>query len=190
MAQVSFRLTIDPGAVRNAAKRAVGPVMRSALERSGKEMVAEATRLMGADFDLNRPMERRRYPGSRRAGSALDYAITGSDTDLTLGFRVLGGDEVFSRILFMNYGTRRHPITAKGGWNLKGARLAVRSNPIKGVRGQSQSFTGMLAFPGTNQFAGRYVVVESVNHPGQKGTKFLQKARDKAARDLGGRRVA
>jgi hypothetical protein len=189
MAQVSFKLYIDEGAVRNSAKRAAGPVMRRVLEQAGKEMVDEANRLMASRFDLNRPYERRRHPGSRRAKDALDFEITGDVDRFVVGYRVLGGDEVFKRILGLNYGTPAHKIKPSGNWALKGAGLAVRSRPTRKQAAAGSGANGWLYFPVPE--GGPYKRATRVSHPGStKGTGFLEEARDKVARNIGGRRIA
>jgi hypothetical protein len=161
----------DPGTLQRTVKLRANSIIRNRLEQVGKEMVANANALMAGDFDLNRPYDRRRHPGSRRASTALDYAISGNEDRLVLGFRVLGGDEVFKRILGMNFGTGGgHEIYPSGAWPLKRSTRAV------------------LAWPGPD---GVYRPREgSVWHPGTAGTGFLEEARDVAADALKARIVA
>jgi len=189
--EVQFKTYINQGAVKQKFTRAVGPVLRRVLNDAGKEMVDTANKLMASDFDLNRPYERRRYPGSRRAGQALSYEITGNDERLTLGFRILGGDEVFKRVLGMNYGMggpRR--IVPNGNWSLKGASLAVRDAP---TRREGRYGLARLAFPFPYENS-PYKVFRSVHWKptgrASQGTGFLEEARDLAAYNLGGRIVA
>jgi hypothetical protein len=189
MAQVSFKLQIDPNAVRNSAKRAAGPVMRRMLEQAGEEMVRDANRLMAQRFDLNRPYERRRHPGSLRAKDALDYEITGDPDRFVVAFRVLGGQVVLNRIIALNKGTSGHSITPSGTWELKGARLAVRSSPTRRQASAGIGSGGWLYFPQPE--GGPYRRAREVWHPGsRKGTGFLEEARDRAVANIGGRRIA
>jgi hypothetical protein len=188
MPTVDFKVRIDAGAVRNSAIRAAGPIVRRELERTGEEMVKDANRSMETRFDLNRPYERRRHPGSRRAKDALDFEITGGGERFVLGFRVLGGDDVFSRILWLNFGTSPHEIRPSGRWQLRGARLAVRGNPTRRQAAAGGGSGGWLYFPVPE--GGPYKRATRVQHPGQRGTGFLEEARDRAARRLGGRKIA
>ena len=144
-------------------------------------MVEDATKLMQGDFNLERPYERRRYPGSRRATTALDFQIQeDGDGAFTLGFRVLGGEEVLKRIIFMNWGTREHEIKPSGAWELTGVRggISVRLGDRSGATGWQG---GRLAWVDEN---GAVVIRGSVWHPGQKSTGFLQDARDLAVENL------
>lgn len=162
----------DPGALQRAVKLKYNSIVRNRLEQVGKEMVVNANALMAGDFDLARPHDRRRHPGSRRASTALDFAISENSGRLVLGFRVLGGDEVFNRILIMNYGSVEHDIYPSGAWSLKRTDKEV------------------LAWPE----GGRYRVVGFVagdhKHPGTLGTGFLEEALEVAADALRARIVA
>jgi hypothetical protein len=163
------------GAVSNgntlqfAAKRAAAPPVRRRMEQVGN-----ANSLMAADFDLARPNERRRHPGSRRAATALDYAVTGNVDRLELGFRVLGGDVVFRRILGMNFGTPAHRIYPSGAWGLSGVG---EWNRMIGSGRVTRTRQPMLAW--TEE--GTSVVVPEADHPGTSGSGFLEEARDVAA---------
>ena len=178
------KIFIEPNALQFAAKRIIGPTIKRELTRSGKEMVDEANRLMASRFNLNRPYERRRYPGSRRAATALDFSVTGDDTQFRLSYRVLGGDVVLKRILGMNFGTGNgHPIVPSGKWALKGANLSTRAAPTKAQKGAGRGGRGYLWFPVPE--GGPYVRASKVNHPGsQKGKGFLEEARDNAAKNF------
>lgn len=186
MGAVNVTAKIDMNAARFAVKRAVGPVMRRRVEQAGKEMVDTANTLMAGDFDLARPYERRRDPGSRRAATALDYAITETaDGRLELRFRVLGGEQVFRRIMGMNYGLGGgHMISPNGSWGGLGS-LAVRSRPSKAGRGSGE---GKLAWEPSEEFSG--VVTGSVwwypTSRASEGTGFLEDAAAVAAASLGG----
>lgn len=185
MSAVKISTHIDMNAARFAVKRAVGPVVRRRVEQAGKEMVRVANSLMAADFDLNRPYERRRHPGSRRASTALDYSITSDSSErLILRFRVLGGDEVFMRIMGMNYGVPAHTISPSGAWSLRGVSLATRSTSSRSGTGSSGNF---LAWP---ENGGWRVVRGSVywrpTGAASQGTHFLEEAAFVAAQSLGG----
>jgi len=191
--EVQFKTYINQGAAKEAITRAVGPVMRRVLNDAGKEMVDTANKLMAGDFDLNRPYERRRYPGSRRAGAALSYEVTGNDERLTLGFRILGGEQVFKRVLGMNFGMGgRRRIIPNGNWPLSGAGLAVRSSPPKGGKLGSGG-GGWLYFPSPKEgdpYKRRSSVYWRPTGRASQGTGFLEEARDLAVYNLGGRIVA
>jgi hypothetical protein len=170
-------------ALERQVRGEMGKIVRARLEQVGKEMVATANALMAADFNLSRPIERRRHPGSRRASEALDYAITGDDDRLTLGFRVLGGEDVFKRILIMNYGSRPHRIYPSGAWALTGVRDFTRAVGS----GRRVGTQPMLAW--TDEDSGEQVVTPEVDHPGTAGSGFLEEARDLAADSLRARVV-
>lgn len=168
---MSIRIRGDQ--IEVAAKRAATPRIRRATDETGKKMVEIANRLMAGEFDLDRPYERRRYPGSRRASNALDYTVTEeADGTLDLRYRVLGGPEVFKRILGMNFGTGDgHEIRPSGRWELKGrSSSSVQRTRFGGARRKSKQ--NVLAWTGEDG----QVVTEEVWHPGTRATGFLQEA--------------
>lgn len=174
------RVFIQTGVAENIVKRKLAPPLRRELTAAGRKMAEDATGLMTGDYDLERPYERRRFPGSRRAKTALDFQITeDADGSLTLGFRVLGGEEVLKRIIFMNWGTRAHTIRPSGAWELTGVRggISVRLGDRSGGSGSY----GRLAWIDES---GDVVIRGEVQHPGQTGTGFLQDARDLAVDNL------
>lgn len=134
MVKISATAFIDKDALKAKIGRAADPAVKAGLMNAGKEMVNVANSLMAAEFNLNRPFERRRHPGSRRAATALDFTVTGSAGDYQLGFRVLGGEEVFKRILGMNYGIPAHQIVPSGAWSLKGMRPPSGRSSIARLR--------------------------------------------------------
>jgi hypothetical protein len=174
------RIFIESGVAGNVVKRKLAAPLRRELGAVGRQMTKDAVGLMEGDYDLERPYERRRYPGSRRAKSALDFQIQeDGDGEFTLGFRVLGGEDVLKRIIFMNWGTRPHQIWPSGNWELTGIRggITVRS----GARPTGGAGSGRLAWTDEN---GQVVIRGHVDHPGQSGTGFLQDARDLAVENL------
>uniref|UniRef100_UPI003569B578 hypothetical protein n=1 Tax=Gemmatimonas sp. TaxID=1962908 RepID=UPI003569B578 len=96
--------------------RQASEIVRRKAVRASDEMVKLANKEMKSLFDLNRPGSRRRSPGSTRAAKALQPTIKGREFPLTVGYRVVGGDDVVARIIFMNFGTRAHEIRPSGKW--------------------------------------------------------------------------
>lgn len=175
MPKVTATATVNPNAIKAAVEKAADPAVRAGVMRAGEEMVKIANNLMAGDFNLNRPFERRRYPGSRRAATALDFAVSGTNGNYQLEFRVLGGEDVVKRIIFMNYGTSPHMIYPSGAWSLKGQQVYSRL-----TRGSNVTRSGfnqpLLAW--VDEDSGESVVTTEVDHPGQAGTGFLEEARD------------
>jgi len=172
---------IDQAAVRAKMTRAADPVMRVKAEEAGKEMVRIANALMAGQFNLYRPHERRRYPGSRRAATALTHVVSGSNSEYTVGYKVLGGDKVFKRILGMNYGTGDgHWIRPSGNWELRGAGIFSRASRTQGVTRRSTQ--PLLAW--VDEDSGEDVITTEVWHPGTARTGFLQEARDAVVAQL------
>jgi hypothetical protein len=176
--KINSRIISGGGAI----ERQLGDIMRNKLEATGRDMVTNANSAMEGSFDLNRPYERRRNPGSRRAATALDYEVEETGTGYEVNFRVVGGDDVLMRILIMNYGSDSHDIFPTGGWELGGlnpktvSRTASGFNKIAGDTGG-----GKLAYPSSR---GGYWVGgedEGVTHPGTSGRHFLEDGRDAAA---------
>lgn len=177
---MAYDLRIQTGVAANIAKRRLNPPLRREMGVAGRKMVSDANKLMEKDFDLDRVYERRRFPGSRRAKKALDFQISeDADGSLTLGFRVVGGEEVLKRIIFMNWGTRAHEIRPSGAWELTGVRGGIEVR--FGARPRGGAGTGRLAWLDAS---GNVVIKGSVNHPGQLGKGFLQDARDLAVENL------
>jgi hypothetical protein len=121
--RVSSRIA-DPGSVKRQALKKIDPVVRRKMEDVGYEMTRLANKKMASRFDLGRPARRRRHEGSRRAKGALDYRVTGSELPITVQYRVLGGDDVVARIIFLNWGTSPHFIPANGNAGGNGTHLA------------------------------------------------------------------
>ena len=165
MASVSFRW-LNEGAVRGYVNGQLDQIAVKTANRMGEEMAKEGADLMAADHNLGRPYDRRRYPGSRRAATALDYQVTGSSLPIRVTYRVLGGDNVTMRIVILNWGRTASNIRPSGTW------------PLTGRSGQShfkRSSTGAgvpqaVAWPGH--------VYPSTVSPGSSGTKFLERGRD------------
>jgi hypothetical protein len=114
-------------------------------------MVNRANTKMAANFNLDRPSDRRRYPGTRRAKGALDFQIDGTDFPIIIRYRVLGGDAVRDRIIFMNWGTSPHDITPNGNAGGNGRILAWQEN-------------------------GEWAYSAGHEHPGQSPVNFLEEA--------------
>jgi len=175
MAQVGIRF-LNAGQARQNIQ---GQMDKIALERAhaiGADMAKEATDLMAADYDLNRPFERRRYPGSRRASTAIDYAVTNQHLPIDVSYRILGGDNVVMRIIILNWGRKGgYPIRPSGNWPLSGRAKGGTAKFKRPKRGTSQ---GVLAWPG--------VVTDEVSATATSGTEFLERGRDIAiARNVG-----
>lgn len=87
-------------------------------------MVNRANKKMSQRFDLNRPADRRRHPGSARTKNALDFQIDGTEFPITIQYRVLGGATVRDRIIMLNWGTSGHQIEPSGAAGGNGLVLA------------------------------------------------------------------
>ena len=157
--KVQAKLVNDVSAKRFISRRA-SEIVRRKANRAGDEMVKLANREMKSRFDLNRPGSRRRSPGSTRAAKALQPTVTGIEFPITLGYRVVGGDEVVARIIFMNFGTRAHEIRPSGKW------------PNRRSLGPPERLTWLQD--------AKWTTLPSTFHPGQGPTGFLERARDQA----------
>jgi hypothetical protein len=155
---------LNAGEVRQSVKIQGDKIVAETAHRVGEDMAREATLLMDQDYILARPYERRRYPGSRRAATAIDYRVEGSKLPIDVFYRVLGGDNVVMRIIILNWGRKgNYPIRPSGNWPLAGRGGASHFKRFK--RGKSQ---GVLAWPG--------VVTPEVSAGGaQSGTEFLER---------------
>lgn len=160
--------------------------IREIAQEAGKRMAKRATELMDQDFNLNRPYERRRHPGSRRAATAISSEVERTGTsDYTIRYKILGGEVVEARIAGLNYGIGPgHRILPSGNWPLKGARLFARTARNSGV--ESVFAQDKLAW--TDEDTGQQVVTDEVWHPGMvrfpNGSSFLERARDEIAAGL------
>ena len=182
MTSIRAEVYIDQAAMRAKVNRAVDPVLRERAEDAGKEMVRIANALMAGQFNLNRPYERRRYPGSRRASTALTHVVTGSNSQYTVGYRVLGGEEVLQRILGMNYGMGgERVISPNGNWDLRGARLAVRDEPTGAGSGGGRQLAWQENGVWTNV---KGSVTWKPTGSASRGTGFLEEARDAAVAQI------
>ena len=106
-----------------------------------------------------RPYERRRWPDSERASGAIDYFVEQRGDDVVFGYEIYD-DEVFLRILGLNYGIGGSFMEPTGNWPLSNGvpkALAWPDDSPKGYRSQTQ-----------------------VNHPGHGGYDFLDEARQEA----------
>ena len=87
---------------------------------------------------------------------------------------MLGGEDVFKRIIFLNYGTRPHRIYPSSNW------------PLTGVRGGAGDRFGAKPRGGANQpllawtESNGSVVAPEVDHPGTEGEGFLEAALDES----------
>jgi hypothetical protein len=149
----------NTGAFQRVVRERMALATRARLQGIGRDMVNRANSKMAANFDLNRPADRRRHPGSRRAKGALDFQIDGSDFPITIQYRVLGGDTVRDRIIFMNWGTSRHDITPSGAAGGNGNVLAWQDGD-------------------------GWVYADAVDHPGQRAVNFLEEAMQEAFDNL------
>ena len=153
--------SVKTGAGRNIGRRQIDAIARRKANEAGREMVRVANDRMASDFNLDRPHDRRRHPGSGRAKNALDYQVDKTTTPITIRFRVKGGDDVLARIIFMNYGTVDHDIWPSGKWPLSRSALPE-----------------FLVWPSKD--GSKLVKMPAVWHPGQDGKDFLQDGRDVA----------
>lgn len=164
----------DPGAARATIARATSAVIKREMNVVGKLMVEDAVALMRGDFNLERPYERRRWPGSRRAASALDFTVTGGpEFPLELGWRVLGGDETFKKIVGLNWGVPGHNIKGGSGtWPLKGKFNVNRMGGAKKRKRGTNRRPDLLAWVDEDGD----VMTPEVDHPGSEGGHFLEEA--------------
>jgi len=198
--RIHVRTKIDAGQLKKAIDSAIAPTVVRVMEDIGKDMVQHANDLMEERFDMHRPNQRRRYPGSRRAITALDYFVEVNGDRRAIGFRVLGGEEVFNRIVMLNWGTKPHDIPATGAWQgaggdtlaggqmfsklSKGRAAAPKPPRSLSLRG---SRSGKLAFPWPDEDSRYHVFDSPVHHPGSHwGDGFLEVAATEAARKLDG----
>lgn len=174
MAAIRVRVNrISPG-LKTAALRAATPAIRRKVEVEGPRLVADANAAMARRFNLNRPFERRRSPGSRRASTALDYFVEGNELPIRLGFRVLGGDDVVRRIIILNFGSQAHEIGPSGQWPLRGASGITRLSRGSNIRARTGDVARALAWIDELDDV---VVRGSVWHPGQRQPGgFLEEA--------------
>jgi hypothetical protein len=153
--RVEARLA-SPGSAQRILQRKLSDRVRRDLNDVGRTAVKLANDKMDQRFDMNRPGDRRRHPGSRRAKGALSYQIDGSELPFTVRYRVLGGDEVVRRIAGLNWGTPYHEITPSGNAGGNGLILAWDD----GIG---------------------WVQAKRVGHPGsRKGVGFLEEAMTEA----------
>ena len=146
----------DAGSAKRVLQRKMGEVTKRKLNDTGYDMVKTANQKMAANFDLNRPGNRRRHEGSRRTRGALDFQIVGNELPMALRYRILGGDVVRQRIIMLNWGTVGHEIVPSGTAGGSGVILAW---PEDGV----------------------LVKTKRVWHPGsRKGVGFLEDAMSEA----------
>jgi len=174
---------VDSGTVRNSMSRSIARAVKPKADEAGRAMVAKANELMEAKYDMNRPFERRRSPGSPRAINALDYNVEGTTLPVVLSFRVRGGDEVRKRIIGLNWGVPTHEIQPTGNWPLKGmyrrsfGPQSTKETPFAGG-------IGRLAWPLDN---GQWRVVDGsvMWQPAANagGGHFLEEAAEYAARN-------
>ena len=166
-------VNIDSAAIKAKILAASDSQVRDAAVRAGKQMAKRATTLMDQDFNLNRPYERRRHPGSRRAATAISSEVErNGPASYIVRYKILGGPIVEARIAGLNYGTPGHAIYPTGNWPLKNSTLAIRNTPRRTGRAR----TNILAVldPSTGEDWG----AAYLNHPGSRGTSFLERARD------------
>jgi hypothetical protein len=158
---------------------AVGEIVNDVLQRIGKDMVAGANAAM--TFNKDRPYERRRSPGSVRSANALDFVVMREGPRQSVLYRVKGGQEVFLRIIGLNFGVPAHQIEPSGNWELTGLNPRRINRTRKRGAPEGVTASGRLAFPATA--TGRYVVLEqgqAVMSPARAGYGFLEKGLEKA----------
>lgn len=114
----------NAGALQRVVGERMALATRVRLRSIGRDAVNRANNKMAQRFDLNRPANRRRHPGSPRTANALDFQIDGSEFPVTIKYRVLGGDVVRNRIIMLNWGTSPHEIVANGNAGGNGRVLA------------------------------------------------------------------
>jgi len=163
-------VTFNSEGLGAAAKGAVTPQILERAEEAGQFMARRANEMMAADFDMNRPYERRRWPGSPRAAGVIDYFVEQRGEDVVFGFaNLLSSDETTLKLLGLNYGTGGgHTIEPSGNWPL------------------SDGIPKALAWPDDSEKG--YRSQKIVNHPGSRGTLFFQRARDEAVQRFISRR--
>jgi len=177
-------VSIDTASLRQEILAAADSQIREIADDAGKRMAKRATELMDQDFNLNRPYERRRHPGSRRAATAISHEVERNGTaDYTIRYKILGGEIVEARIAGLNYGIGSgHDIYPTGNWPLKNSTLAVRNESRKTGRPR----TNILA--AFDESTGEDWGAAYLHHPGMtrfpSGAGFLEKARDEIVASL------
>lgn len=155
---------LNAGQARQSVKIQGDKIAAQKAHRVGEDMAREATLLMDQDYILARPYERRRYPGSRRAATAIDYRVEGSRLPIEVSYRVLGGDTVVMRIIILNWGRKGgYAIRPSGNWPLAGRSGESHFKRFK--RGKNKR--SLLAWPG--------VVTDEVSATAVSGTEFLER---------------
>lgn len=182
---VSVEVKINFGVARGSLSRELARTVGPIADQIGRDMVDEANTLMETKYDLNRPFNRRRSPGTRRAATALDYQVEGGrELPVIVSYRVLGGEEVFLRILGLNYGVGAHTISPSGAWPLGGGARRTAAGPGTIRRNPRFLVVGRLAWPDALLPGGWRVVNGSVQWtPGANagGGRFLEEAAQYAA---------
>lgn len=174
---MTFRFSIgvaNQGAARNTLTRQMAIKTRLKGQEAGRDMAREANALL-ASRTQSRPYERRRHPGSRRAVGSIDYQIEGGQDSfpIKLSYRILGGQEVFYRVIILNFGRGDSVISPSGAWPLTGVTNVVRTRRYK-----SRGRGSVLAF----EDGGDTVFSRKVTSPGTDGLRFLEDARDVAVK--------
>ena len=157
-ARISTSITFNREQLEAKFKRASRFYVERSAEAAGPAMVSQANTKMAGLFNLNRDPDRRRYKGSRRAATSLDYEIVEIEPSVfTVAYTVEGGDVALKKIIFMNYGTGAHEIKPING------RFLVW--PAGSSRRKSWD-------------KGR---ARKVDHPGQAGQFFLEEVAETIA---------
>ena len=157
--QLRSVVTVNSATLGAKAKGVVSQRLEDRAYEAGQFMANRANQLMAERFDMNRPYERRRWPDSERASGAIDYFVEQRGDDVVFGYEIYD-DEVFLRILGLNYGISGSFMEPTGNWPLSNGvpkALAWPDDSPKGYRAQTQ-----------------------VNHPGHGGYDFLDEARQEA----------
>jgi hypothetical protein len=157
--------------------KGLDPKVKAISIELGKAMAEEANKLIGERFEY-RPFARRRHPGSRRASTAMSYAVLGNQYPYDVVYRILGGRDVEKRVLILHYGRPGVVIEPSGAWPLKKGTKALLAWP-KG-EGTAIPIAPFRDFS-ANKF-NVYAVVES--KATQKGSGFLDEAQAAATRKV------
>jgi hypothetical protein len=180
-------VSVDRTTINRKLVEASDLKVRVIANEAGRDMARRATELMSRDFDLSRPYERRRHPGSRRSATAISHETKRlGPARYQVTYKILGGAVVEARIAGLNYGIGGgHVIRPSGNWPLRGVRAQGlgRARMGGGVRRSSKP---LLAW--VDERTGEDVVTGWVQHPGMvrfpKGSGFLERARDEVVASL------
>jgi hypothetical protein len=157
--------------------KGLDPKVKAISIELGEAMAEEANKLISERFEY-RPFARRRHPGSRRASTAMSYAVLGNQYPYDVVYRILGGRDVQKRVLILHYGRPAVTIRPSGAWPLKTGTKAILAWP------EGEGIATPIA-PFRDFSENRFKVYTKVTSKAtQKGSGFLDEAQAVATRKV------